>query len=300
MESHQIRVDLAICDLVFEALEALLMRGHVEEALGCIDLLMHSGCAPNFGSLLSILSEKGKTVVALKLLYFCVERDCIVDFSSCEKMLDALLAIEKTLNAYSLLFEILAKGRATDWKSCEDLITSLNQEGNIKQEIDGIRKGMVKMESHQIHVDLAICDLVAEVLEALLMRGHVEEALGCIDLLMHNGCGSNFGSLLSILFEKGKTVVALKLLYFCGERDCIVDFSNCEKMLDALLATEKTLNAYSLLFEILAKGGATDWKSYEDLITSLNQEGNTKQADILSRMIREGRQPVGARRGRNN
>ncbi|KAJ0088744.1 hypothetical protein Patl1_32110 [Pistacia atlantica] len=120
-------------DLVAKVLEALLMRGHVEEALGRIDLLMHSGCAPNFDSLLSVLSEKGKTIAALKLLDFCLERDCIVDFSSYEKVLDALLAAGKTLNAYSLLCKILAKGGATDWKSCEDLIASLNQEGNTKQ-----------------------------------------------------------------------------------------------------------------------------------------------------------------------
>ncbi|KAJ0028183.1 hypothetical protein Pint_35639 [Pistacia integerrima] len=120
-------------DLVAKVLEALFMRGHVEEALGRIDLLMHSGCAPNFDSLLSVLSEKGKTIAALKLLDFCLERDCIVDFSSYEKVLDALLAAGKTLNAYSLLCKILAKGGATDWKSCEDLIASLNQEGNTKQ-----------------------------------------------------------------------------------------------------------------------------------------------------------------------
>lgn len=34
--------------------------------------------------------------------------------------------------------------------------------------------------------------------------------------------------------------------------------------------------------------GAKDWSSCDDLIKSLNQEGNTKQADILSRMIKGG------------
>ena len=47
-----------------------------------------------------------------------------------------------------------------------------------------------------------------------------------------------------------------------------------------------TLNAYSILCKILEKGGVIDWSSCEDLIKSLNQEGNTKQADILSRMIK--------------
>ncbi|KAJ0034147.1 hypothetical protein Pint_26454 [Pistacia integerrima] len=69
-------------------------------------------------------------------------------------------------------------------------------------------------------------------------------------------------------------------------------------MLDALLVVGKTLNAYSLLFEIRAKGGAIDWKSCEDLIASLKREGNTKQANILSRMIRGGETDRGSKKGK--
>lgn len=120
-------------DLVAKILEALLMRGHVEEALGRIDLMMQSGSVPNFDSLLSVLSEKGKTIAAVKLLDFCLGRDCIIDLASYEKVLDALLAAGKTLNAYSILFKIMEKGGVTDWKSSDKLIAGLNQEGNTKQ-----------------------------------------------------------------------------------------------------------------------------------------------------------------------
>lgn len=120
-------------DLVAKILEALLMRGHEEEALGRIDLLMSSQCNVNFDSLLSILSEKGKTIAALKLLDFGLQRDCDIDFKSYDKVLDALLAAGKTLNAYSILCKIMEKGGVTSWRSYEDLIKSLNQEGNTKQ-----------------------------------------------------------------------------------------------------------------------------------------------------------------------
>ncbi|KAH9763568.1 pentatricopeptide repeat-containing protein [Citrus sinensis] len=73
--------------LTMEILEALLMRGHVEEALGLIDLLTQSACVPTFDSLLYVLFEKGKTICA-KLLDYYLERDCIVEFSSYEKVLD--------------------------------------------------------------------------------------------------------------------------------------------------------------------------------------------------------------------
>lgn len=94
---------------------------------------MHSGYHVNFDDLLSVLSEKGKTIAALKLLDFALERDFNVDFKSYDKVLDALLASGKTLNAYSILCKITEKGGVTDWSSCEDLIKSLNQEGNTKQ-----------------------------------------------------------------------------------------------------------------------------------------------------------------------
>ncbi|OIW00649.1 hypothetical protein TanjilG_09130 [Lupinus angustifolius] len=120
-------------DLVSKILEALLIRGHVEEAIGRIDLLMHSGCEPDIDRLLSILCEKKKTIAALKLLDFVLERDYVLDVSMYDKVLDALIAAGKTLNAYSILCKIVEKRGATDWSSRDELIKSLNLEGNTKQ-----------------------------------------------------------------------------------------------------------------------------------------------------------------------
>ncbi|XP_057417245.1 pentatricopeptide repeat-containing protein At2g37230 [Lotus japonicus] len=120
-------------DLVSKILEALLMRGHVEEALGRIDLLMLNGFEPDLDRLLTVLCEKEKTIAALKLLDYVLERDFIISFSLYDKVLDALLAAGKTLNAYSILCKILEKRGATDWSSRDELIKSLSQEGNTKQ-----------------------------------------------------------------------------------------------------------------------------------------------------------------------
>ncbi|GFZ11396.1 tetratricopeptide repeat (TPR)-like superfamily protein [Actinidia rufa] len=135
-------------------------------------------------------------------------------------------------------------------------------------------------------------------------RGSYGRSLGRIELLMHSGCTPHYDKLLSVLCENGKTIAALKLLEFCMERDFSVDFSSYDKMLefcmerdfsvdfssydkvlDALLAVGKTYNAYSMLCKITEKGGVTDQKRCQELIKSLNKEGNTKQADILSRII---------------
>lgn len=48
----------------------------------------------------------------------------------------------------------------------------------------------------------------------------------------------------------------------------------------------------------MEKGGVTDWKSCEDLIKNLNEEGNTKQADILSRMIVGKDKAAGSKKGK--
>ncbi|KAF3678074.1 hypothetical protein FXO38_03434 [Capsicum annuum] len=119
------------------------------------------------------------------------------------------------------------------------------------------------------------------------MRGHVEENHRRIALLLHNSLLPDLDGLLVVLCEKEKTTATLKLLDFSLERNCNIDYSSYDKVLDSLVAAEKTLNAYSILCKMIGKGGVKDHKSCEELIKSLNDEGNTKQADILRRMILE-------------
>lgn len=49
-------------DLVERIMVALLMRGHLQEAMGWIDLLLHAGNGPDFDGLLFVLCEKEKTI----------------------------------------------------------------------------------------------------------------------------------------------------------------------------------------------------------------------------------------------
>ncbi|KAL0338442.1 UNVERIFIED_CONTAM: Pentatricopeptide repeat-containing protein [Sesamum angustifolium] len=121
------------------ALDSMIENGHLPDSSlyrSVMESLFEdgrSGIAPDFDGLLSVLCEKGKTIAALKLLDYGLERDYKIDISSYEKVLDALLAAGKTLNAYSILLKIMEKGGVTDWSSCKDLIKSLNEEGNTKQ-----------------------------------------------------------------------------------------------------------------------------------------------------------------------
>lgn len=208
--------------------------------------------------------------------------------------------VPRESNAYELLIKsYMSKGEPGDAKTALD---SMVEDGHVpdsslfRSVIESLfEDGRVQTASRvmMIMIDKNVgiednMDLIAKILEALLMRGHVEEALGRIDLLNQNGHTADLDSLLSVLSEKGKTIAALKLLDFGLERDLSLEFSSYDKVLDALLGAGKTLNAYSVLCKIMEKGSSTDWKSSDELIKSLNQEGNTKQADVLSRMIKKG------------
>ncbi|KAL1209995.1 Large ribosomal subunit protein [Cardamine amara subsp. amara] len=208
--------------------------------------------------------------------------------------------VPREANAYELLIKsYMSKGEPGDAKTALD---SMVEDGHVpdsslfRSVIESLfEDGRVQTASRvmMIMIDKNVgvednMDLIAKILEALLMRGHVEEAIGRIDLLNQNGHSADLDSLLSVLSEKGKTIAALKLLDFGLERDLSLEFSSYDKVLDALLGAGKTLNAYSVLCKIMEKGSVTDWKSCDELIKSLNQEGNTKQADVLSRMIKKG------------
>ncbi|PKA53043.1 Pentatricopeptide repeat-containing protein [Apostasia shenzhenica] len=128
-------------------------------------------------------------------------------------------------------------------------------------------------------------DVIQKILEGLLVRGHVEEAIGRIDLMIANGCVPDLDSLVVSLCDNDKPIAALKLVDFTLERDYDVSFSSYDRLLDALYIADKILPAYSILCKIKAKGGVIDKKGCEALIKTLNSQGHTKQADILSRIL---------------
>ncbi|KMT17535.1 hypothetical protein BVRB_2g037370 [Beta vulgaris subsp. vulgaris] len=215
----------------FEMLNIMIRRGVSSEA-DAYRLLIHS------------FLEKGEPADAKTVLDSMIENDHLPDSALFRTVMEGLFKDERVQTASRVMKTMLEKG---------------------------VTENM---------------DLATKILEALFMRGHVEEALGRIELLMQSGCAPEIDKLLSVLSQKGKTIAALKLLDFALERDFTLDFSSYDQVLDALLSAGKTLNAYSILCKISMKGGGlTDQKSFKSLIKTLNEEGNTKQADVLSRMM---------------
>ncbi|XP_049386472.1 pentatricopeptide repeat-containing protein At2g37230 [Solanum stenotomum] len=231
-----------------------------------------------FNNLVCGHSREGVPDSAFELLKIMGRRKVLSDGIAHKSLVESYLKKGEPADAKSALDNMLEHGHDPDSLLYRSVMESLMGDGRV-QTASRVMKIMLEKGVKEY------MDLISTILEALLMRGHVEEALGRIELLLHNSLSPDLDGLLSVLCEKGKTSAALKLLDFILERNCNIDFSSYDKVLDSLLAVGKTLNAYSILCKMMENGGVKDHKSCEELIKSLNDEGNTKQADILRRMI---------------
>ncbi|KAM3373769.1 pentatricopeptide repeat-containing protein [Capsicum galapagoense] len=223
-------------------------------------------------------SKEGVPDSAFELLKIMGRRKVLSDGIAHKSLVESYLKKGEAADAKTALDNMIEHGHDPNSLLYRSVMESLMGDGRV-QTASRVMKIMLEkgVKEHM--------DLISTILEALLMRGHVEEALGRIELLLNNSLSPDFDGLLAVLCEKGKATAALKLLDFSLERNCNIDYSSYDKVLDSLVAAGKTLNAYSMLCKMMEKGGVKDHKSCEGLIKSLNDEGNTKQADILRRMI---------------
>ncbi|EYU34455.1 hypothetical protein MIMGU_mgv1a002067mg [Erythranthe guttata] len=281
--------------------------------------------AGHYGILIENFCKAGQYDRAVKLLDKLVEKDIILrsestlhmEPTSYNPIIDYLCQNGQTAKAEALVRQLMKLG-VRDSVALNTLIRGHAQEGSPDSAFE-LLKIMLRrnvptdktaydslVQSYLTKNDpaeaKAVIDSMVEnghIPDSSLFRGHVEEALGRIDLLMQSGIEPDLDGLLSVLCEKGKTIAALKVVDYGLERDYTIDVSSYEKVLDAQLAAGKTLNAYSILCKIMGKGGVSDWSSCKDLIKSLNDEGNTKQADILRRMIKGKDKKVDIKKGDN-
>ncbi|GAV88336.1 PPR domain-containing protein/PPR_1 domain-containing protein/PPR_2 domain-containing protein/PPR_3 domain-containing protein [Cephalotus follicularis] len=274
-------------------IQYLCHHGQTAKAENFFRQLMKRGVQDSsaFNNLICGHSKEGNPDSAFQMLKIMGRRGVPRDADAYRLLIESYLRKGEPADAKTALDSMIEDGHIPDASLFRSVMESLFEDGRV-QTASRVMKSMVEKGVKEN------MDLAAKILEALLMRGHVEEAIGRIELLMHSECSTDFDRLLSILSEKGKTIAALKLLDYGLERDCNIKFSSYEKVLDALLVAGKTLNAYSILCKIKEKGGVTDLKSCHDLIKSLNQEGNTKQADILSRMMKGGEKTRECKKGK--
>ncbi|MCL7023761.1 hypothetical protein MKW94_001623 [Papaver nudicaule] len=263
-------------------IEYLCNHGHTGKAEAFLRQLLKKGIQDPvvFNNVLRGHSKEGSPEPALEILQIMRRRGVPSDADAYRALVESFLRKGEPADAKTALDGMIESGHTPGPELFRYVMESLFNDGRV-QTASRVMKNMIEKGVKEN------MDLVAKILEALFMRGHVEEAVGRVNLLLDHDCIPDFDSLLNALCEKQKTIAAQKLLEFGMDRDdCAISFSSYDKVLDALLAAGKTLNAYSILCKISESGGLTD-KS-EDLIRRLNAEGNTKQADILSRMMKGG------------
>ncbi|KAL5702592.1 hypothetical protein ACHQM5_027793 [Ranunculus cassubicifolius] len=262
-------------------IEYLCNNGKTEKAETLFRQLMKKGVQDPvaFNDLLRGHSKEANPESALEILKIMDRRRILADADAYRSLVLCFLSKGEPADAKIVLDGMIQSGHVPDSEIFGLVMESLFNDGRV-QTASRVMKSMIEkgVKEHM--------DMVAKILEALFIRGHVEEALGRIEMLMDNDCIPNFDDLLAVLCKKEKTIAALKLLDYGIERDCNISFASYDKVLDTLVSAGKTLNAYSILCKILRKGGVKDWSIFEELIGSLNAEGNTKQADELSRLMR--------------
>lgn len=264
-------------------IEHLCLNGETGKAENFFRQLMKTGVKDSaaFNSLVRGHSKEGNPESALEVFRIMERRGVETDSESFSLLVKSYLAKGEPAEAKSALDSMIESGHRPESSLFRSVAESLFEDGRVQTASRVMRtmveKGLVTGNA----------DLFSKIIEALFLRGHCEEAIGRVNLLMTQKKGSapDLDALLSVLSEKKKTIAALKLVEFCMGRDWDLDFSTYDKVLDALLAAGKTLKAYSVLTALIAKGGSTKWSKSGDLINSLNKEGNSRQSDILSRLI---------------
>nr|XP_010906524.2 pentatricopeptide repeat-containing protein At2g37230 [Elaeis guineensis] len=274
-------------------IEYLCGHGQTQKAEDLFRQLMKKGIDDKmaFNNLIRGHAKEGVPESALEMLNIMTRRGVATDADSYALLVESFLKKGEPADARTALDGMIEQGHLPSPSLFRSVMVGLFDDGRV-QTASRVMKSMIEKGVKEENMDM-----VHKILEALLMRGHVEEALGRINLMMMNDSLPDFDGLLAALCDSGKAIEALKLVDFGLERDCDISFSSYDRVLDALYTAGKILPAYSILCKIKAKGGVVDKKGCEALIKSLNEQGNTKQADILSRIL-AGKAPLEAKKGK--
>ncbi|KAJ6793069.1 pentatricopeptide repeat-containing protein [Iris pallida] len=243
-----------------------------------------------FNNLIRGHAREGRPESAFEMLTIMTRRGVVSDADAYVLLVESFLKKGEPADARTVLDGMIEQGHLPSPALFRSVMVGLFDNGRV-QTAGRVMKSMLDKGVKEN------MDIVQKILEALLMRGHVEEALGRINLMLTNSLAPDFDSLIVNLCDSDKPIPALKLVDFGLERDCDFAFSSYDRLLEALYAAGRTLPAYSILCKIKAKGGVVDKKGCEAVIKSLNDQGNTKQADILSRIL-AGKAPVMMKKGK--
>lgn len=243
-----------------------------------------------FNHLIRGHAKEGKPESAFEILSIMTRRGVESDADAYELLVESFLKKGEPADARTVLDGMIEQGHSPSAALFRSVMVGLFDDGRV-QTASRVMKTMIEKGVKEN------MDMVQKILEALLMREHVEEALGRINLMLMNDLAPDFDSLVVSLCDSNKPVPAIKLVDFGLDRDCDIAFSSYDRLLDALYKDGRILAAYSILCKIKAKGGVVDKKGCEAVIKGLNEQGNTKQADILSRIL-EGKIPLESKKGK--
>ncbi|KAG6498413.1 pentatricopeptide repeat-containing protein At2g37230-like [Zingiber officinale] len=267
-------------------IEYLCDHGQTKKAEAFFRQLMKKGVDDKvaFNNLIRGHAKEAMLESASDILTIMTRRGVPTDADSYVLLVESFLKKNEPADARTALDSMMEQGHLPSPTLFRSVMSALFEDGRV-QTASRVMKSMIEKGVKEN------MDLAHKILEALFMRGHIEEALGRINLMTMNDCIPDVDRLLAVLCDSEKATEVQKLAEFTLERGYDVNFSSYDRVLDVLYAADKTLPAYNILCKIKAKGGVVDKKGCDELIKSLIAQGNTKQADILSRIL-AGKAPI--------
>lgn len=261
-------------------IEYLSYHGHTLKAETFFRQLMKRGIDDKiaFNHLIHGHAKEGNPEPAFEILKIMNRRGIESDADAYELLIDSFLKKSEPADAKTVFDSMVEQGHLPSPGLFRSVMVALFDDGRV-QTASRVMKIMIEKGVTEN------MDMAQKILEALLIRGHVEEAIGRINLMIMNGCTPDLDSLVVSMCDNEQPIAALKVVDFVLERDYDISFSSYDRLLDALYSADKILPAYSILCKIKAKGGVVDNKGCETIIKTLNTQGHTKQADILSRIL---------------
>ena len=267
----------------YPMIEFMCKNGLSRKAEALLRQLMKKGVedAAVFNALILGHSAENSPELAAAILVIANRRGIAVEGGSYGAMAESFLLRGEAAEAKAMLDGMMEHGLLPSAQLFKSVMEALLRDGRI-QTASRLMRSMVE---RGVHLGENLVDLAQEILEALLVRGHVEEAIGRIELLRMNECSPDVNKLLLVLCEKRKVLMAAKVAEFGLEHDCEIEFSTYDRVLEALREEGKTMKAYTLLHKLKKKGGVVNEKGCRVLIKGLVDEGKVEQADALYRLI---------------
>lgn len=265
-------------DTYYRMLKYLCEQGQTQKAEELFRKLLKKGAqdASVFNTIIIGHCKEGTPEAGFELLNIMLRKSLSLDSETYTALIESFLHKALPAEARYTLDKMMESGHLPTASTFRLVIDGLYSDGRF-QTASRVMKSMLEKDIKENF------DLIPKILETLLDRGHVEEVFDRLELMFGKGCVPDLNELLNDLCVKGKSFTACQLLQFALQKSCKIKAATYDTVLNGLCTDGKSNHAFYLLFRITKKGSRLPTLTcYETLFSSLQAEGKTEQAELIS------------------